>query len=298
LRRCPPSYPWSPIGGETDNPIPTATKNDRWKVSLIGALRLLRGLGRPPVWRGISSGWETRVRQAAGWWLRWSNHCTKRDVLQRRRTHIASHSCDGNITACRTITIRLLRRRHGRYNRYSHHPPGCTAVVTQWWWGKMSFLWRGEAGTNLANPDDPISVYPDDAAKMRDFARFGALVAYVAAAPWPGVLPEPRPNGPKSIQTTTRCKEALTRAKSGLAIAVHCAPLVPGEPQREDGGGLRWRVRVTPITSTAVRPCAARRPESVLRVSLLSASRSRGQIIEPRLARRKSCGWPRIMSPR
>ena len=44
-----------------------------------------------------------------------------------------------------------------------------------------------------------------------------------------------------------------SRARSHLALAVHANPLISGDWQGDDGGGYHWRLRVTPIATTAVR---------------------------------------------
>ena len=56
-----------------------------------------------------------------------------------------------------------------------------------------------------------------------------------------------------STQVASRYDEAVARARSHLALAVHASPLVRGDWQGDDGGGFHWRLRVEPITSTTVR---------------------------------------------
>ena len=61
-----------------------------------------------------------------------------------------------------------------------------------------------------------------------------------------------------AIQTAARYQEALARARSRLAVAIHGAPLRPGDQEGDDGGGFRWRVSVRPLANTAVRPFGMR----------------------------------------
>jgi general secretion pathway protein I len=84
------------------------------------------------------------------------------------------------------------------------------------------------------------------------------MIAFLIAGLALGVLFQSGLSSLQSIQTAARYEEALARARSRLAIAVHGAPLVPGDLEGEDGGGYGWRVRVTPVSNTAVRPFGMR----------------------------------------
>ena len=70
----------------------------------------------------------------------------------------------------------------------------------------------------------------------------------------------------RSLQAADRHEEALSRARSRLAAALHGAPLEAGEWQGDDGGGFRWRIAVAPVDSAPLRPLAARGPRQRLRV--------------------------------
>ena len=48
--------------------------------------------------------------------------------------------------------------------------------------------------------------------------------------------------------TAARYQEALSRARSRLAAADAVA-LTGGDQQGDDGGGYRWRLRVTPVST-------------------------------------------------
>jgi general secretion pathway protein I len=85
------------------------------------------------------------------------------------------------------------------------------------------------------------------------FTLLEVLVAFAIAAMTIGVLYGSGLAALHSTQVASRYDEAVARARSHLALAVHASPLVSGDWQGDDGGGFHWRLRVTPITSTAVR---------------------------------------------
>jgi general secretion pathway protein I len=80
------------------------------------------------------------------------------------------------------------------------------------------------------------------------------VIAFVIAALALGVLYHAALGGLHATRTATRYEQALSRARSRLVIAEHGSPLVAGEMQGDDGGGFHWRLHVTPIDATAVRP--------------------------------------------
>jgi len=57
-----------------------------------------------------------------------------------------------------------------------------------------------------------------------------------------------------SVQAASHYEQAIARARSHLAIAVHASPLIAGEWQGNDGGGFTWHLRVAPVANTTVRP--------------------------------------------
>ena len=85
------------------------------------------------------------------------------------------------------------------------------------------------------------------------FMLLEVLVAFAIAALALGVMYSSGLGALHSTQVASRYDEAVSRARSHLALAVHASPLVSGDWQGDDGGGFHWRLRVTPITSTAVR---------------------------------------------
>ena len=87
------------------------------------------------------------------------------------------------------------------------------------------------------------------------------LVALLIAGAALGVLFQGTLGGLRAAETAGRTEEALSRARSRLAAVGHGAPLVAEDRQGDDGGGYRWRVRVTPV---AVRPGAPGTPAPTL----------------------------------
>jgi hypothetical protein len=84
------------------------------------------------------------------------------------------------------------------------------------------------------------------------------MIAFLIAGLALGVLFQTGLSSLQSIQTAARYEEALARARSRLAIAVHGAPMVAGDLEGDDGGGFGWHVRITPVSNTAVRPFGMR----------------------------------------
>jgi general secretion pathway protein I len=105
--------------------------------------------------------------------------------------------------------------------------------------------------------------------RARGFALVEVLIAFVIAFLALGVLARAGADGLRSLRNVGRYEEALARARSRLAIALHGAPLQPGDHQGDDGGGFRWRVLVTPADGPVVRPLGERGPRRLLRVQTM-----------------------------
>jgi general secretion pathway protein I len=84
------------------------------------------------------------------------------------------------------------------------------------------------------------------------------MIAFLISGLALGVLFQSGLSSLQSIQTAARYEEALARARSRLATAVHGAPMAPGELEGDDGDGYHWRVRIASEDSTAVRPYGMR----------------------------------------
>jgi general secretion pathway protein I len=89
------------------------------------------------------------------------------------------------------------------------------------------------------------------------FTLLEALIAFVIAALALGVLFDAGVGALRGARAASRYEQAVARARSHLALAVHTSPLVPGDWQGDDGSGFTWRLRVTPLASAAVRPVNA-----------------------------------------
>jgi general secretion pathway protein I len=91
----------------------------------------------------------------------------------------------------------------------------------------------------------------------RGFTLLEVLIAFVIAALALGVLFDAGLSALRATRAASHYEQAIARARSHLALAVHASPLVAGDWQGDDGGGFVWHLRVTPIASTAVRPINA-----------------------------------------
>jgi hypothetical protein len=79
------------------------------------------------------------------------------------------------------------------------------------------------------------------------------MIAFVIAAIALGVLYGTGVSALHATRVASRYEQAIARARSHLALAVHASPLVAGDWQGDDGSGFVWHLRVTPLASTAVR---------------------------------------------
>lgn len=75
------------------------------------------------------------------------------------------------------------------------------------------------------------------------------MVAFVIAALALGALTQGAAGGLQSARVAAHTQEALSRAKSHLAVLD--VALRPGEQQGDDGGGFAWRVLVMPVATAA-----------------------------------------------
>jgi general secretion pathway protein I len=60
-----------------------------------------------------------------------------------------------------------------------------------------------------------------------------------------------------AVDAAARVEEAVQRAQSHLAALGRDAALLQGESEGDDGGGYRWRLRVTPLAAWPARPSAS-----------------------------------------
>ena len=86
------------------------------------------------------------------------------------------------------------------------------------------------------------------------FMLLEVIIAFIIAALALGVLYQTAVTGLYSTYTASRYEQAVSRARSRLAMAAHDSPLMPGDWQGDDGGGFSWQLRVRPIATTSIRP--------------------------------------------
>ncbi|WP_458094227.1 type IV pilus modification PilV family protein [Roseomonas sp. WA12] len=82
------------------------------------------------------------------------------------------------------------------------------------------------------------------------FTLLEVLIAFLIAAMALAVLFRTAIEGQAAADTAARYQEALSRARSRLA-ATEAMPLQPSDRQGEEGGGYRWRVRVSLVSEGA-----------------------------------------------
>jgi general secretion pathway protein I len=93
--------------------------------------------------------------------------------------------------------------------------------------------------------------------RQRGFTLLEVIVALIIAGLAAVALMQAVATGLRTTRTASMVDQAIVRAKSHLAAATHGARLVPGDTRGDDGGGFRWRLRIAPVASAAVRPMIA-----------------------------------------
>jgi general secretion pathway protein I len=106
----------------------------------------------------------------------------------------------------------------------------------------------------MARRDQPAQNRDVSSSDDAGFVLLEVVIAFVIAALALAVLYQAALAGLHATRTATRYEQALSRARSRLVIAEHGSPLIAGDMQGDDGGGFHWRLHVTPIDATAVRP--------------------------------------------
>lgn len=79
------------------------------------------------------------------------------------------------------------------------------------------------------------------------FTLLEVLIAFAIAALALTLLYRGAGSGTIATQVAAQYQEALSRARSHLATLGHSVPLRAGERFGDDGGGFRWRLRITPV---------------------------------------------------
>ena len=90
------------------------------------------------------------------------------------------------------------------------------------------------------------------------------LIAFVIAILALGVIINAATGSLRASQIAQRYDEATVRAQSRLAEAVAGGALTPGEREGSDGGGYRWRVRVTLAPGADSQPASGGAASDVL----------------------------------
>jgi prepilin-type N-terminal cleavage/methylation domain-containing protein len=99
---------------------------------------------------------------------------------------------------------------------------------------------------------------------MKGFTLFEVIVALVIAGIAATALFEAVGSGLHATRTASLYDQAVVRAKSRLAAAAHGTKLTAGDWRGDDGGGFRWRLRVAPLATAAVRPVGLLGPRASL----------------------------------
>src|ERR1700748_762433 len=89
---------------------------------------------------------------------------------------------------------------------------------------------------------------------MKGFTLLEVIIALIIAGIAAATLFEAAGTGLHAAQTASLYDQAIVRAKSRLAASIYGTKLLAGDWRGDDGGGFRWRLRVAPLASAAVRP--------------------------------------------
>jgi general secretion pathway protein I len=100
------------------------------------------------------------------------------------------------------------------------------------------------------------------------FTLLEVLVAFIIAALALGVLFEGSISGLKSARLATHYEEALSRARSHLAVLMVQNGFQARRQSGDDGGGFRWQTQVTPLAVAAVPGLKIRPVLYALRVTI------------------------------
>ena len=91
-------------------------------------------------------------------------------------------------------------------------------------------------------------------AGMRGFTLLEVIIALIIAGMAAAVLFEAVGTGLHATQTASMYDQAIVRAKSRLTVATHGTALAAGDWRGDDGGGFRYRLRVSPVGTASLRP--------------------------------------------
>ena len=81
---------------------------------------------------------------------------------------------------------------------------------------------------------------------QRGFTLIEVLIAFAIAAMALGLLFQSASSSGGAAHLAGNYEEAVSRAKSHMASLGRESEIIPGEQSGDDGGGFRWRVKITP----------------------------------------------------
>jgi general secretion pathway protein I len=84
----------------------------------------------------------------------------------------------------------------------------------------------------------------------RGFALLEVLIAFAIAAMALGLLFQAASSSGGAARSAGYYEEAVSRAKSRLAMLGRDTPLAEGETRGDDGGLYRWRIKVAPSATS------------------------------------------------
>lgn len=82
------------------------------------------------------------------------------------------------------------------------------------------------------------------------FTLLEVLVAAAIAALALAVLFQGAAGGVRTARVADHTQEAVSRARSRLAVLVHGSPPALGDQSGDDGGGFRWRTHVAQVAAS------------------------------------------------
>lgn len=97
--------------------------------------------------------------------------------------------------------------------------------------------------------------------RSEGFTLLEVMIAFVIAGIAVVALIHASGGGLAATRAGTQYAEAVSRARSHLAVVSSGTAITPGDSEGDDGGGFHWRLRIVPEASTVVAlPGPARRP--------------------------------------
>jgi len=98
--------------------------------------------------------------------------------------------------------------------------------------------------------------------RQRGFTLIEVMVAFIIASLALGLLFQAASSSGTAAHQAGYYEEAVSRAKSHMAMVGRETDISPGEREGDDGSGFRWRVKITP--SAAAQPPQGSAPENRL----------------------------------